>query len=64
MDSRFAEIIWSKESEEDLDTILEHYLKYAPETAHKRIIRILMELKNCSSPNNGKLMNTIRLAEE
>ena len=41
MDSRFAEIIWSKESEEDLDTILEHYLKYAPETAHKRIIRII-----------------------
>lgn len=34
-------IVWSKESEEDLDQILEHYQEHSPETAHTRIVNII-----------------------
>ncbi len=34
-------IVWSPQSEKDLDDILEYYLEFSPEKAHEYIIEIL-----------------------
>lgn len=41
MPSNSKYIVWSKESENDLDEILNHYLTHASEKAHERIINII-----------------------
>jgi plasmid stabilization system protein ParE len=41
MTNKVQSIIWSSKAEEDLDEILEHYLEYAPDAAHQRILNII-----------------------
>jgi len=41
MGLNFDEIVWSPQSDKDLDDILEYYQKASPEKAHQHIIDIL-----------------------
>ncbi len=43
MKKYFDEVVWSQESDEDLDYIHKHYLNHSPETAQNRIINIILE---------------------
>ena len=41
MGLNFDEIVWSPQSDKDLDDILEYYQKVSPEKAHQHIVDIL-----------------------
>lgn len=41
MGLNFDDILWSPQSEQDLDSILEYYLKASPKKAHQHIVDIL-----------------------
>jgi len=46
MEKNYQSIVWSPQSERDLDDILEYYLKTSPETAYQRILEILSSTEN------------------
>jgi len=46
MEKSLHSIVWSLQSERDLDDILEYYLKTSPETAYQRILEILSSTEN------------------
>lgn len=48
-------IVWSPQSEEDLDSILEYYLEVTPEKAHQHIINILDSIEKIIFSNQWQV---------
>lgn len=54
MAKNYNTILWSKQSENDLDDILEYYIETSPEKAYLHINNIINSVEQIVLANNGK----------